>query len=264
MEQPLEKDIEIDGQWLHYEVTGQGRPLILMHGWGCNRITVRSIAEAASATHTVYNIDLPGFGMSPEPPSIWGVNEYTSLIEKFITRLHIAAPVLTGHSFGGRIAILLSSRNKNLDSVILVDAAGIKPRRSIKYYYRVYTFKAGKLLMRLFLGKKRAEKRIEAMRAARGSADYANSTPIMRAVLSKVVNEDLTSQLSGINVPTLLIWGENDTATPVADARKMEHLIPDAGLVTFPGCGHYSFLDNPAQFRAVLNSFLNSRLKKSE
>jgi pimeloyl-ACP methyl ester carboxylesterase len=79
-----------------------------------------------------------------------------------------------------------------------------------------------------------------------------------------VVNEDLTSQLSGINVPTLLIWGENDTATPVSDARKMEHLIPDAGLVTFPGCGHYSFLDNPAQFRAVLNSFLNSRLKKSE
>ena len=148
--------------------------------------------------------------------------------------------------------------------MILVDAAGIKPRRSIKYYYRVYTFKAGKLLMRLFLGKKRAEKRIEAMRAARGSADYANSTPIMRAVLSKVVNEDLTSQLSGINVPTLLIWGENDTATPVSDARKMEHLIPDAGLVTFPGCGHYSFLDNPAQFRAVLNSFLNSRLKKSE
>ena len=108
MEQPLEKDIEIDGQRLHYEVTGQGRPLILMHGWGCSRITVRSIAEAASATHTVYNIDLPGFGMSPEPPSIWGVNEYTSLIEKFITRLHIAAPVLTGHSFGGRIAILLS------------------------------------------------------------------------------------------------------------------------------------------------------------
>ena len=63
-----------------------------------------------------------------------------------------------------------------------------------------------------------------------------------------------------IQAPTLLIWGENDTATPLADAKKMEKLIPDAGLVSFPGCGHYSFLDNPVGFRAVLKSFLQKEL----
>lgn len=110
--------------------------------------------------------------------------------------------------------------------------------------------------MYLFLGKEKAEQRLDARRAKAGSSDYANATPMMRRILSKVVNEDLSDRLSSIQAPTLLIWGENDTATPLADAKKMEKLIPDAGLVSFPGCGHYSFLDNPAQFAAVLRSFL--------
>jgi pimeloyl-ACP methyl ester carboxylesterase len=80
----------------------------------------------------------------------------------------------------------------------------------------------------------------------------------MRGTLSRVVNEDLRRFMPRITAPTLLIWGENDTATPLKDARTMERLIPDAGLVTFAGAGHYSFLERPAQFAAVLDSFLKS------
>ena len=112
--------------------------------------------------------------------------------------------------------------------------------------------------MYLFLGRDEAERRLDARRAKAGSSDYANATPMMRRILSKVVNEDLTDRLASIKAPTLLIWGENDTATPLTDAKKMERLIPDAGLVSFPGCGHYSFLDNQGQFAAVLRSFLSS------
>jgi pimeloyl-ACP methyl ester carboxylesterase len=72
------------------------------------------------------------------------------------------------------------------------------------------------------------------------------------------VNEDLKQVMPKIACPTLLIWGENDTATPLSDAKEMEKLIPDAGLVSFPGCGHYSFLDNPYQFASVLRSFINA------
>jgi len=67
--------------------------------------------------------------------------------------------------------------------------------------------------------------------------------------------------MPSIKASTLLICGEEDTATPLSDAKTMENLIPDAGLVSFPGCGHYSFLDNPAGFRAVLREFLKSDLK---
>lgn len=254
----MEKEIKLDGLTVRLEVTGEGRPLILMHGWGCDHTTVRSIASTAAQTHTVYNVDFPGFGGSQEPSEVWGVERYTCLIEELVKTEGLERPVLVGHSFGGRVAILYASRN-DVDKVVLVDAAGIKPKRSLKYYLKVYSFKAGKRFWELVLGKEKARKRVDAMRARRGSSDYAGASPMMRRILSKVVNEDLTDRLPSISAPTLLIWGENDTATPLADAKKMTKLIPDSGLVSFPRCGHYSFLDNPYQFRAVLSSFLKSQ-----
>ena len=259
----MEKDIIIDGQPLHLEVTGEGSALVLMHGWGCNLTTVRSIAAAASATHKVYNLDMPGFGKSPEPSQVWGVADYARMVERFVQLEGIVNPVLVGHSFGGRVAIMLASAfNISPDALVLVDAAGIKPKRSLVYYWKVYTFKAMKRLAPLLLGQERARKKIDGMRSRRGSSDYAQSSPKMRAVMSRVVNEDLKHLLKGIKAPALLIWGENDTATPMRDARMMEKLIPEGALVSFPGCGHYSFLDNPVQFAAVLQSCLGSRLKK--
>lgn len=254
----MEKEIELEGLRVRMEVTGEGRPLILMHGWGCDHTTVRSIAATAAQTHTVYNIDFPGFGGSQEPAKVWGVELYTRLIEDLVRKEGLERPVLIGHSFGGRVSILYASRNE-VDKVVLVDAAGIKPKRSLKYYLKVYSFKAGKRFWELLLGKEKAQERVDRMRTKRGSSDYAGASPMMRRILSKVVNEDLTDRLPLISAPTLLIWGENDTATPIADAKKMSRLIPGSGLVSFPGCGHYSFLDNPIQFRAVLSSFLKSK-----
>jgi pimeloyl-ACP methyl ester carboxylesterase len=253
----MEKYVEIGSIKLHYEQTGEGAPIIIMHGWGCNTTTVASIAKVASQTHCVYNIDFPGFGKTNEPNGIWGVEEYTQLVEEFARRLNIESPSLLGHSFGGRVGILYASRNK-VDKLILVDAAGVKPKRKLSYYVKVYSFKTAKNVAKLCLPKAQAEKLIDRMRAGKGSADYAAASPTMRAILSKVVNEDLKHVMPQIKAPTLLIWGENDTATPLSDAKTMERLIPDAGLVSFPGCGHYSFLDNPMQFAAVLTSFLKS------
>ena len=92
-----------------------------------------------------------------------------------------------------------------------------------------------------------------------GSADYRNATPIMRDTLVKTVNEDLTDLLPNIKQSTLLIWGENDTATPLEDAKKMESLIKDSGLVTIKGAGHFSFVEQPAFVNRVLNSFFNKK-----
>lgn len=249
--------IDIDGTELHYYTMGSGSPIILMHGWGCRAATLDSVARIAAESHTVYNVDFPGFGDTPEPPEVWGVEAYTRLIERFADALKLESPALLGHSFGGRVGILYASR-RPVSKLVLVDAAGIKPRRKLSYYIKVYSFKLMKRVAPLIYGKEGARKRIDAARAARGSSDYADATPRMRAILSRVVNEDLRRELPLIKAPTLLIWGENDTATPLADAQLMSRLIPDAGLVSFPGCGHYSFLDNPRQFAAVLRSFLTS------
>lgn len=192
----MENDIEIEGMRLHYEVSGpeNGAPVLLMHGWGCDHTTVRSIANAINNEMRVYNVDLPGHGATPEPDSAWGVDEYTRLMEAFTARLGIFDPVLIGHSFGGRISILMASRNP-ISRVVLVDAAGIKPHRPLKYYIKIYSFKTAKKILPVILGKKTGGKLIDTWRGKTGSADYRNSSPVMRAVMSRCVNQDLTDRL---------------------------------------------------------------------
>lgn len=258
----MEKRLEHNGACMAYSVEGSGPDVIVMHGWGCDRSTVRSITDIAAARHRVITVDFPGHGASPEPPlrpdgTPWGVEDFTAMIERLVAVEGVENPILIGHSFGGRVGILYASRHADVDRLVLVDSAGVKPRRPLGYYWRVYSFKAAKWLALTFLGKERGGRRIEAMRARRGSADYNRATPMMRSILSRVVNEDLTGVMPSIKAPTLLLWGEDDTATPVADARRMDALIPDTGLVIFPRCGHYSFLDNPAAFGRVLRSFID-------
>lgn len=257
----MEKDIVIDGVKMHYEECGNdsGQPLVIMHGWGCNHTTVGLIRDALSDGMHIYNLDLPGHGASQEPDSVWGIERFTEYVEKFIALVNIENPVVIGHSFGGRIGLLLASRNK-VKKMILVDSAGIKPRHGLKWYMKVYSYKTIKRLLPLLLGKNLGGRLLERYRNRAGSSDYNNSSPRMKDVMSRCVNEDLKSVMPRIEASTLLIWGENDTATPLSDAKTMERLIPDAGLVSFPGCGHYSFLDNPGQFRAVVREFLKQEL----
>lgn len=245
-----------------YTVEGTGsQAVILMHGWGCNHTTLASIARLLTDNFTVYNVDFPGFGDSSEPSSVWGMEQYTSIIEQLVQIEHIERPIMMGHSFGGRVGIMYASRN-DVAKLVLIDAAGVKPRRSLKYYFKVYSYKIYKQLLPLIVGRSHAGKIIDNYRRRVGSSDYNNASAMMRQIMSRVVNEDLCHLMPLIKCPTLLVWGENDTATPLADARKMEQLIPGAGLAVFKGAGHYSFLDNPYQFAAVIRSFLGEEMKK--
>lgn len=257
----MDKTITYSDTRLHYTVEGVGRPLFLLHGWGCTGDIFNQIKPFLAEHFQVFTVDFAGFGKSEEPQSVWGVEEYTRSLEAIVEYEDIDNPILIGHSFGGRVSIVYASRNTTR-KVILVDAAGVKPRRSFTYYRKVYTYKLLKRMLPLLVGKRKAEKIIEQRRAKAGSADYNNASPMMRAILSKVVNEDLCHLMPKIKAPTLLFWGEKDTATPLSDAKRMEKLIPDAGLVTVAGAGHYSFLENMPLFVRVLESFLAKEMKR--
>ena len=233
---------------------GEGEPVLLLHGWGCTGEIFKHIAHVLSTSYTTYSFDFPGFGASGEPTEVWGVEKYTQMVEAFVKENGIERPALMGHSFGGRVSIVFASRNE-VSRLVLVDAAGVKPKRPLKYYWKVYTFKAMKWLCNTFLPKEKAQAIIDSRRKGAGSSDYNNASPMMRAILSKVVNEDLTHLMPAIKTPTLLFWGNLDTATPLSDAKTMERLIPDAGLVVAHGTGHFSFLENQGLFTAVIKNF---------
>ena len=246
---------------LAYTIEGEGDTVVLLHGWGCDHTIWQATTDMLKEHFKVIAVDFAGFGNSNEPNEVWGVEEYTRSIEALLSSLGVVRPTLCGHSFGGRVSILYASRNE-VARVVLTDAAGVKPKRSFNYYRKVYTYKLLKRLLPLIVGKERAAKIIEQRRAKSGSADYNNASPMMRAILSKVVNEDLCHLMPKIAAPTLLFWGERDTATPLADAKKMEKLIPDAGLVTVAGAGHYAFLENTPLFLRVAESFLSKEIKR--
>lgn len=239
---------------INIKVSGEGEPIFLLHGWGCSNEIFKDIEAILSTSYRTYNFDFPGFGASGEPTTVWGVEEYTRMVEAFAKNNGIARPALMGHSFGGRVSIVYASRNE-VSRIVLVDAAGIKPKRPLRYYWKVYTFKTMKWLCNTFLPKGKAQAIIDRRRAGAGSSDYNNASPMMRAILSKVVNEDLKHLMPRIKAPTLLFWGNMDTATPLSDAKTMEKLIPDAGLVVAHGTGHFSFLESPGLFTAVIKNF---------
>ena len=202
---------------------------------------------------------MPGFGKSEEPKEAWNTDNFIELVKEFIQINKIDTITLIGHSNGGRIAIKMLSEG-NLEfkvrRLILIGSAGIVHKKTAKQKAKLSIVKFGKKVLNTGIAKKIAPNALENLKKKMGSVDYRNATPVMRNTLVKLVNEDLKDRLPKVNVPTLLLWGENDTETPFDDAKIMEKEIPNAGLVPFKGCSHYVFLERPVQINNIIKNFM--------
>lgn len=250
------------GRTVEYRRLGNGDAAVLiLHGWGCSGSLFLATAEALAEKYTVLLPDLCGFGDSPEPPAPMSPGDYAELFIGLLASLGIKQVSLIGHSYGGRIILKLfeEARRHSLpfrvDRVMLIDAAGLKPRHSLGARLSLAAYKVGRRALSLPPMQKLFPGAVEAWRAKRGSADYNRASEIMKKTLVLAVNEDLAHCLPAVCAPTLLFWGECDDATPLADAKRMERAIPDAGLVVVPGGSHFSFADDPVLYRRVLGSF---------
>lgn len=248
----------IDGININYEKKGEGEFVLFLHGWGSNIKLWQGLMDTVAPKYTALALDMPGFGESNEPKEAWSVDDYVDFVLKFVDLFKPESLVLVGHSFGGRVIIKMLNRELPFEvkKIILIDAAGIKPKKTLKQKISLLAYKTGRKIMETKPLKAMFPDAVENMRKKRGSADYNSATPIMRQTLVKVVNEDLTKLLPNIKASSLLVWGTNDTATPLSDGEKMESLIPDAGLVKIQGAGHYSFLEAPELVSRVVKSFL--------
>ena len=230
---------------------------MILHGWGVTIESINPIMQCLSQTHTVFALDLPGFGQTSQPATNWGVFDYAGWVANFLDVVDCPCADFIGHSFGGRIAIVLASQHaERLNRLVLVDSAGIRPQKTWWYRLRVGTFKAARTSLQLLPIASWRQRIQGAVYTLFGSADYRNAGA-MRAILVRVVNEDLRSLLPAIQSPTLVIWGENDQDVPVSHGQIMAQEIPNAQLEVLTGAGHYSYLDRLPQFCRLVREFLD-------
>jgi pimeloyl-ACP methyl ester carboxylesterase len=245
----------------------QGAPtIVLLHGWGRSLEAVRQLGELLAQSCRVVLIDLPGFGRSPLPFAAsndgggWGTAEYSERVKQLLDEKGIAECILLGHSFGGRLSVQLAAKYPNVvKGVILVGSHGLKRKRPLKDEIRVRwiqtltkTAKAidGTIGTRIFA---------HYLAPRFGSRDY-KAAGDLRKTLVKTVNEDLSAQAATIAAPTLLLWGEDDTETPLDLARSFQSLIKDSHLTIFPNKGHEPFADVGSHLVAqYVTNFLTSR-----
>lgn len=252
-------NININGYNINYEVSGEGKPVVLVHGWLTDLNTMKPLQNHLSKNFKVYNLDVIGFGKSDLPKEPLSTEDFSNFLNDFLDALNIENPILIGHSNGGRMIINLVGRNlRKVNKIVLIDSAGIVPKRKPKYYFKVYSFKAVKNITKLFPKTEMFNNMRERMLGKFGSSDYKQSPEVLRKTMSRIVNEDQKSLMPNIKVPTLIIWGEKDTATPLEDAKTMEKLIPDSGLVVYPGRSHFSYLEELGSVLVVLDEFLKN------
>lgn len=247
--------IDIDGLNINYIDEGAGNHVLLLHGWGGSIQTMMPIFNILKGKFRVVSVDLPGFGSSSIPEEPWNSYDYAECIHKVIEKLGLKDLILFGHSHGGRISIILASKYDFVRKLVLIDSAGILAKRKAKYYIKVYCFKIFKRIFMTLPAKNKREK-LDKFYKKFGSQDYRDSDGVMRQTMVKVINDNLFDLLKLIKAPSLLIWGENDEDTPLYMGQIMKKEIPDSGLVLLKGAGHYSYVDNYDQFRAVINVFL--------
>ncbi|RVU55113.1 alpha/beta fold hydrolase [Anaerosphaera multitolerans] len=250
--------LEVLSTELSYIEVGEGKPLVILHGWGANIESITPIVNAAPKGYKIYAYDAPGFGDSQEPSDTLSTEDYYRYLFEFLKVKNIKKATFIGHSFGGKTLTIFAAKHPEMvEKLILIDASGVIPKRTLKYYFKVYTFKTLRFLYtKLFFWNNNTDG-IRKFYEKFGSDDYQNSQGVMRKTFVKVVNESTVEYFRNIKAPTLIIWGENDDETPLYMARVFEDNIEDSGLVVLKNAGHYSYIDDYGTFSAVLNSFLD-------
>ena len=229
---------------VNYKQYGKGPDIVLLHGWGQNISMMDPLGKNFSNNHRITIIDLPGFGLSMEPDYAYSIYDYTDFVHELLEELKIHKPILIGHSFGGRIAIIYASKY-DTEKVVLFGSPCVRHEYNDKKQSLLKKIKKVKVFKPI----------VNVMKKHMGSVDYRNATPIMRDVLVKTVNQDLSENAKMIKCSCLLIWGENDEAVPVSEAKELDELLKDSALIVLSGT-HYCYLENLNRVVDILNNFL--------
>ena len=252
--------LTLDDITIYYEKYGnKNNTILILPGWGNTRETFHHIINRFKDDYSIYILDYPALGKSPIPTKTLTIYNYAELIISFMNHNKIENPIIIAHSFGGRIIALLTGYYKiKINKLILIDIAGIKPKKTLKKLIKEKTYKLLRQIIKI-LPKSKKEKAKQKLLNIFGSKDY-NSLPIeMKETFKNIVNEDLTKYFKNITNETIIIWGENDLDTPLQDAYKINKLIENSALIVLKKASHYSYLQYPLLINNIIYEFIKKR-----
>ncbi len=227
--------------------------VVWLHGWGRRGQDFAAAAsELAESGVASVALDLPGFGSSPLPGAAGGARLYAQLLAPALSQLAEQPLVLVGHSFGGRIAVVLGADHPELVRALVLTGSPLLRRqgasRSPWRYRSVRWLHAHGVV---------SERQMEAARQRYGSADYRNASGLLRDVLVASVNESYEDELARLRVPVTMVWGEGDVDVPVDVATRVGAMLKDPPtLRVLKGIGHLVPVEAPADLVASVREAL--------
>lgn len=233
-------------------------PIVILHGWNLSAVKFLPLQkEFKKRGYKTICIDLPGFGSTKLPNRSLTLSDYVLFIEDYLKRKKINKVNFIGHSFGGRIGIKLAFEGPQMvHSLILTGTPGINPVPKIRSFFFLIIAKIGKVIFSLpFLSFLEDRIRCLLYRIARAT-DFYNTNKTMKETFKNIVREDIMPYLSQINIPTLLLWGEEDKIVPVGIAQKMKNIIRDSKLIVIPNARHGLPWTHPELFVNEVEEFL--------
>lgn len=246
--------IIVKGLAAEYADEGTGPVMLMLHGWKDTLHTFDAITAQLSDHYRIVRLDMPGFGESDMPDPTWRLDDYVDFVEAFVGKLNLQVDTLVGHSFGGRVIIKGVSRNVFAPRrIVLIAAAGVAERKAGRGALLKMVAKVGKLAtLPLPLGMRQKIRR--RLYTSIGSDYHASGR--LKDIFLNVVEENLTACAPVITMPTLLIWGERDTQTPLSDGKKLHHLIRGSRIETISGATHFVHQEHPTRVASLMRSFL--------
>ena len=267
------KFIEIDGMQVHYRDEGQGFPIVLVHGTASSLHTWNDWTKDLKKKYRVIRMDLPAFGITgPNKNADYSIENYTYFLQQFLMKINVAKFHLAGNSLGGNIAWNYAAEHpEQIEKLILIDASGLptnKPQPAV--------FKMAKtpVLSSLFLyvtPKFFIKKNMEEV--------YADNSKVTDAIITRYHKMALRvgnrqafidraktdfklgakanlEKLKSIQIPSLLIWGAQDSWIPLDNGKQMDRMLTNSKLVILENSGHVPMEENPAESLEALNGFL--------
>lgn len=240
-------------------------PIVILPGWllGSKRFEpLKSVFVKKG--YTVHVLDFPGFEEGKELFRPWKLLDYVNFVEGFLRENAIKRAIFIGHSFGGRVALrMLSEKPQIGEALILTGTPGFRSMTSNRLYGIALLAKLGHALLSIPPLSIFQDFMRKLFHILVGARDLSRLQGPMKQTFINIVEEDLENYMKNLAVPTLLLWGKNDTVVKVEIAQKMHHSISGSQLVTVFGAYHNVPYREPEKFAEFTSRFLENKLTPS-